>query len=190
MTTKSELPILEFPDPLAWAAWLERNHAGSHGAWLKFAKKGSNVTTATYPEALEEALCYGWIDRQVARHDHTYYLQRLTPRRRRSRWSQINHQKAERLIAQRRMKPAGLAQVEATKTDGRWEGAYPPASEATVPEDLQRALDENPEAADTVMAINGGYRSVPTLVFPDGRIMVEPSRRELLEALGDRPALA
>ncbi len=158
MTTKPELPILEFPDPVTWAAWLERNHAGSDGAWLKFAKKGSDVTTITYAEALEEALCYGWIDGQVARHDHRYYLQRFTPRRSRSRWSQINRQKAERLITQRRMKPAGLAQVEAAKTDGRWERAYPPASEATVPEDLQRALDENPEAKSFFETLTGSKR--------------------------------
>ncbi len=158
MPTKPELPVLEFEGPQAWAAWLERNHAGSDGVRLKFAKKGSGITTVTYAEAVEEALCYGWIDGQVARHDERYYLQRFTPRRRRSRWSQINRQKVERLAAQRRMKPAGLAQVEAAKSDGRWDAAYPSPSRAAVPADLQRALDDNPKAKAFFETLSGSPR--------------------------------
>src|SRR5882757_7819160 len=142
----SELPIVEVPDQDAWRDWLEANHASQDGVWLKFAKKGSGVGTVTYAEALEEALCFGWIDGQVRRHDERFYLQRFTPRRRRSKWSQINVEKAERLIADGRMQPAGTAQVEAAKGDGRWDAAYPAQSQAQVPEDFQRALEANPAA--------------------------------------------
>ena len=158
MPAKPALPIVEFRDQRAWGVWLDRNHPVSDGVWLKFAKKGSDVTTVTYAEAVEEALCYGWIDGQVARHDETYYLQRFTPRRRGSRWSQINREKAERLIAQERMKPAGLAQVEAAQGDGRWDAAYPSPSRATVPDDLQRALDANPAAKAFFETLTGSRR--------------------------------
>jgi uncharacterized protein YdeI (YjbR/CyaY-like superfamily) len=146
MASKGDLPIVECDSQKAWAAWLERNHADADGVWLRFAKKTSGVTTVTYGEAVEEALCYGWIDGQAAGHDETYYLQRFTPRRRRSKWSLINREKAERLIAEKRMKPAGLARVDAAKEDGRWDAAYPSPSLATVPDDLQEALDRKPEA--------------------------------------------
>jgi uncharacterized protein YdeI (YjbR/CyaY-like superfamily) len=158
MTGKSELPILEFRGQRAWADWLEQNHAHDSGVWLKFAKKGSGSTTVTYVEAVEEALCYGWIDGQAASHDDAYYLQRFTPRRPRSRWSQINRDRAERLIAQKRMQPAGLAQVEAARDDGRWEAAYASPSAAAVPEDLQRALDDNPEARAFFETLSGTNR--------------------------------
>jgi uncharacterized protein YdeI (YjbR/CyaY-like superfamily) len=158
MTGKSELPIVEFSSHLEWAEWLEQNHGQASGVWLKFAKKGSDATTVTYAEAVEEALCYGWIDGQAARHDERYYLQRFTPRRSRSRWSQINCRRAERLIAQKRMKPAGLAQVKAAKDDGRWEAAYAPPSAAEVPEDLQQALDQNPDAKAFFKTLNRANR--------------------------------
>ena len=143
---RDDLPILEFADREAWARWLQDEHDGAPGVWLKIAKKASGITTVTHPEALEEALCRGWIDGQRAPHDETYFLQRFTPRGPRSKWSQINRDKATKLIEQGRMEPAGLAQVEAAKQDGRWEAAYPPQSSAAVPEDFQRALDENPAA--------------------------------------------
>ena len=158
MTTKAELPILQFHTQTDWATWLGRHHESSQGAWLKFAMKGSGVTTVTHPEALEEALCYGWIDGQAAQFDETFYLIHFTPRRPRSKWSQINREKVERLTAARRMKPAGLAQVQAAKEDGRWDAAYPPASAATVPEDLQRALDENPKAKAFFKTLRGANR--------------------------------
>jgi uncharacterized protein YdeI (YjbR/CyaY-like superfamily) len=158
MSTKDDLPILQFDTQSDWATWLRRYHESSQGAWLKFAKKGSGVTTVTHPEALEEALCYGWIDGQAAQFDETFYLIRFTPRRPRSKWSQINREKVERLTAERRMKPAGLAQVQAAKEDGRWDAAYPPASAATVPEDLQRALDENPKAKAFFKTLTGANR--------------------------------
>src|SRR5438067_822383 len=146
MTTRAELPILQFDSQADWARWLERHHQGTHGAWLKLAKKASGITTITHAEALEEALCYGWIDGQSAQFDETFYLIRFTPRRPRSKWSQINREKVQRLMDEGRVRPAGLAQIQAAKEDGRWEAAYPPASAAAVPEDLQRALDGNPKA--------------------------------------------
>jgi uncharacterized protein YdeI (YjbR/CyaY-like superfamily) len=145
-TNKPEPPILQFDDQAAWAQWLEQNHANSQGVRLKLAKKGSGITTVTYGEALEEALCYGWIDGQVGRFDESFYLQRFTPRRPRSMWSANNCVKVERLIIEGRMKASGLKAIEAAKADGRWDAAYPAQSEASVPDDLQRALDENPEA--------------------------------------------
>jgi uncharacterized protein YdeI (YjbR/CyaY-like superfamily) len=145
MAPKDDLPILQFDGPPAWAKWLERNH-GTAGAWLKLAKKGAGVTTVTYGEALEEALCYGWIDGQVSRHDESFYLQRFTPRTKRSMWSANNRDKVELLIAEGRMKPPGLEAIEAAKADGRWDAAYPAQSQATVPDDLRQALDQNPDA--------------------------------------------
>jgi uncharacterized protein YdeI (YjbR/CyaY-like superfamily) len=158
VATKAKLPILRFDSPGHWAAWLERHHDHSQGAWLKLAKKASKVATVNHAEALEEALCYGWIDGQSAQFDEAFYLIRFTPRRSRSKWSQINRTKAELLIKQRRMKAAGLTQVEAAKQDGRWDAAYPPASGATVPDDLQRALDENPEAKAFFEKLSGANR--------------------------------
>jgi uncharacterized protein YdeI (YjbR/CyaY-like superfamily) len=158
MASKAELPILQFDSQGDWAAWLERYHDRSQGAWLKLAKKASGAATVNHAEALEEALCYGWIDGQSVRFDETFYLIRFTPRRARSKWSQINRTKAELLIKQRRMRPPGLTQVQAAKDDGRWEAAYPPASGASVPDDLQRALDENPEAKAFFQTLTGASR--------------------------------
>jgi len=155
---KPDLPVLELQNQAAWGEWLERNHAEAEGAWLKLAKKGTGVTTVIYLEAVEEALCYGWIDGQVARHDETYYVQRFTPRRRRSKWSRINREKAERLIAEGRMKPAGLTHIEAARADGRWDAAYDSPSTASVPDDLQKALDQNPKAMAFFETLTGNNR--------------------------------
>src|SRR5207248_1089779 len=114
----AELPIVQVRDRDAWRRWLEQHHDSSDGAWLKLAKKSSPHRTVAQPEAIEEALCFGWIDGQARSYDEHFYLHRYTPRRARSKWSQINVQKAERLIAEGRMHPAGLAQVEAAKADG------------------------------------------------------------------------
>jgi uncharacterized protein YdeI (YjbR/CyaY-like superfamily) len=153
-----ELPILEFADRDAWARWLEVEHGTSPGVWLKIAKKASGIATVTHADALEEALCYGWIDGQGSPHDVTFYLQRFTPRRRRSKWSQNNRDKAAKLIEQGRMRPAGLAEVEAARQDGRWEAAYPPQSSQAIPEDFQRALDENPAAREFFATLRGTRR--------------------------------
>jgi uncharacterized protein YdeI (YjbR/CyaY-like superfamily) len=126
--------------------------------WLKFAKKAAPVTTVAFAQALEVALCYGWIDGQVSRHDEIYYLQRFTARRPRSKWSQINCAKVTELIKQGRMKPAGQAQIDAAKQDGRWDAAYEPQSRATVPEDFQRELDRNPAAKAFFATLKGSNR--------------------------------
>lgn len=157
-TSGRELPIVECADAGAWRHWLAENHGSVEGVWLRFAKKGSPTPTVTYPEAVEEALCYGWIDGQVRRHDEHFYLQRFTPRRARSKWSQINREKATRLIEEGRMRPAGLAQVEAAQADGRWDAAYEPQSRATVPEDFQTALDANARAAEFFATLSGSAR--------------------------------
>jgi uncharacterized protein YdeI (YjbR/CyaY-like superfamily) len=154
MEEKQGLPIVQLASPREWEAWLEEQHETARGLWLKIAKKGSGVETVTYPEALEVALCFGWIDGQKGAYDDRFWLQRFTPRGPRSKWSQINRDKVEELIAEGRMRPAGLATVEAAQADGRWEAAYEPQSRATVPDDLRRALDENPNAKDFFEALN------------------------------------
>jgi uncharacterized protein YdeI (YjbR/CyaY-like superfamily) len=158
MAPGQELPIIEAKDQRTWSRWLARNHARPDGVWLKFAKKGSPTPSVSYAEALEEALCFGWIDGQVRRFDEHFYLQRFTPRRPRSKWSQNNREKATRLIAEGRMQPAGLAQVEAAQADGRWEAAYPAQSQASVPEDFQTALDAEPQAREFFETLTGSAR--------------------------------
>ncbi|HEY2161518.1 MAG TPA: YdeI/OmpD-associated family protein [Solirubrobacteraceae bacterium] len=158
MSSRPELPIVELRDQPAWRRWLEANHDSPDGVWLKLAKKASPTSTVTYAEAVEEAVCFGWIDGQVRRYDEHFYLQRFTPRRASSQWSQINRDKAERLIAEGRMHAAGLARVEAAKADGRWEAAYPAQSDAQVPEDLERALDANPAAKEFFDTLTGSTR--------------------------------
>jgi uncharacterized protein YdeI (YjbR/CyaY-like superfamily) len=114
---------LAFASQAEWEAWLEANHASASGVWVKVAKTGSGVETVTIPEALESALCYGWIDSQRRTLDERYFLQRYSPRTRRSSWSRINREKAEQLMAAGRMTPAGLAAVEAARRDGRWDAS-------------------------------------------------------------------
>jgi uncharacterized protein YdeI (YjbR/CyaY-like superfamily) len=140
------LPILELPDSATWARWLDTNHARSAGVWLQIAKKGSLTTTMTQAEAIDEAICYGWIDGQLRRQDEHSFLQRFTPRRPRSRWSAVNRERARQLITEGRMKTAGLAEYRAAEADGRLDDAYAPQSKATVPDDLQAALHEHPGA--------------------------------------------
>lgn len=156
--TPRDLPVLSFDSREGWAAWLERNHAASPGIWLRLAKKGSGLPSVTRDEALEVALCYGWIDGQARSVDESTWLQKFTPRGARSIWSKINREKAERLIAEGRMRPAGLAEVERAKADGRWEAAYDSPSRATVPDDLQAALDASPRARDFFAALDGRNR--------------------------------
>jgi len=153
-----ELPIHLFADPAALKAWLEENHDSSAGLWLKIAKKGAGKRSVTYAEALELALCFGWIDSQKRGFDEECFLQRFTPRRPRGRWSKINREKAEALIAAKRMRPAGLAEVEAAKADGRWEAAYEGQRTAKVPEDLQRELDASPAAAEFFASLDSANR--------------------------------
>ncbi|HSE81312.1 MAG TPA: YdeI/OmpD-associated family protein [Gaiellaceae bacterium] len=155
---KDGRPILAFASQAEWEAWLDVEHASSDGVWLKFAKKGSGVESVVYAEALEVALCYGWIDSQVKSLDERFYLQKFTPRRARSKWSRVNRDKIEELTKQGRMKPAGLAQVELAKADGRWEAAYASPANVGVPDDLQAALDGNTKAAEFWAGLNKSNR--------------------------------
>lgn len=155
---RNDRPIVEFEDRASWERWLQAQHAASAGVWLKLARKRAPATTVTYAEAVEEALRYGWIDAQKAPHDESFWLQRFTPRGPRSKWSQINRQKASELIEQGRMTPAGLAKVEAAKVDGRWDAAYASARTVTVPEDFQLALDGNPAARDFFATLGSSHR--------------------------------
>ena len=143
----TDVPILPFADKKAWDRWLEKNHAKASGVWIMIGKKSSATRSVTYLEALDVALAYGWIDSQKRGHDETRFLQKFTPRGKRSIWSAVNRAKAVALIASGDMKPAGLAEVERARSDGRWEAAYEPQSKAQVPPDLQVALDTNPGAS-------------------------------------------
>ena len=145
---KTEQPVLFFATQGELEAWIDEHGEQSDGIWLKFAKKDSGIESVVYAEAVEIALSYGWIDGQAKRLDEHHYLQRFTPRRARSKWSKINREKAERLIAEGRMRPAGLREVERAKKDGRWNEAYDSPSTATVPDDFQAALDAEPAAAE------------------------------------------
>jgi uncharacterized protein YdeI (YjbR/CyaY-like superfamily) len=153
-----DLPILLFPSPADLEAWLKDNHASSEGLWLKIAKVDSGVASVTYAEALELALCFGWIDSQKRGFDERHFLQRFTPRRPRGKWSRINREKAEGLIAAGAMRPAGLAEVEAAKADGRWDAAYAGQRTAEVPDDLQRELDRNETAREFFAKLDSANR--------------------------------
>ena len=147
MDGDDELPELIFASAEEWESWLERNHTESSGVWIAIAKKSSEIESVRYPEVLESAICFGWIDARRESLDETRFLQRFCPRRPRSRWSKVNRETAERLAGEGRLRHAGAAEVDRAKADGRWEAAYEPQREAGVPEDLQVALDASPSAA-------------------------------------------
>jgi uncharacterized protein YdeI (YjbR/CyaY-like superfamily) len=170
----AEQPPIAFESAEAWEAWLAEHHDKADGIWLKFAKKGTGAPSVTYDEALDAALCYGWIDGQSRRLDETWYLQRFTPRRARSVWSKRNREKVAALMEAGRMQPAGLREIERAKADGRWEAAYDSPATATVPHDLQAALDDNPAAAEFFARLDKQNRyailhRVQTAVRPDTR---------------------
>jgi uncharacterized protein YdeI (YjbR/CyaY-like superfamily) len=152
------IPIMSFETQQDWEAWLEENHAETKGIWLKIAKKEARTPSVSYAEALDSALCYGWIDGQKAAFDDKYWLQKFTPRTAKSIWSKVNCGKAEALIAEGRMQPAGLRQVELAKSDGRWERAYESQSKITIPPDFQRELDKNPKAKDFFSTLDSANR--------------------------------
>jgi uncharacterized protein YdeI (YjbR/CyaY-like superfamily) len=154
----AELETRAFASAEEWEAWLRDHHDTVPGVWIRFAKKGSGVPTVTYLEALHAALCFGWIDGQARSLDDAAYVQRFTPRRARSIWSKRNRDFATALIEAGRMQPAGLREVERAKADGRWDAAYDAPSTATVPADLQRALDASPAAAEFFATLNSQNR--------------------------------
>jgi uncharacterized protein YdeI (YjbR/CyaY-like superfamily) len=146
--TNNKMDTLAFSSKDAFEKWLAEHHDGSDGIWLKIAKKESGVPSVSYAEALDVALCFGWIDGQKGALDEKHWLQRFTPRKAKSKWSKINRDKAVALIEQGRMRPAGLAEVERAKTDGRWQAAYDGARTSSVPDDLVAALAANAAAAE------------------------------------------
>lgn len=156
--SRKGLPILAFPDAAALAAWLGAQPPGSVGMWLKLAKKGSGVPSVSKAEAVDSALCHGWIDGQLNPYDDKSWLIRFTPRRPGSKWSLVNRERAEALIAEGLMRPAGLAEIAAARADGRWADAYPPHSRAEPPPDFQSALDSSPAAAAFFSTLRGANR--------------------------------
>ncbi len=158
MPNTTELPILPFESKKKFADWLAKNHDKSAGLWLKIAKKAAGISTVTYAEALDVALCYGWIDGQKGSFDEQYFLQKFTPRRAKSIWSKINVEKVDGLIASGEMKPAGLKAVEAAKMDGRWAAAYASQKNMEVPADFQSALEKNKKAKAFFETLTGAKR--------------------------------
>jgi len=170
-----ELPILLFATSADFESWLEQNHHSSGGLWLKIAKKGAPESSVSYAEALELALCFGWIDSQKRGHDEVHFLQRFTPRRPRGKWSRINRDKAEAIIAAGAMRSAGLAEVEAAKSDGRWNAAYAGQRTAQVPADLQRELDANDAAREFFATLDSANRYAILYRLDDAK---KPETRE------------
>lgn len=184
--TKSDTAATLFKSAKAFDAWLKKHHATSDGLWLKIAKKGPGEPSVTYPEAVEIALCWGWIDGQKKGLDDQHFLQRFTPRRARSIWSKINVDKVAVLTEAGRIQPAGQAQIDAAKNDGRWGKAYDSARTSSVPGDLQAALEASPKAKAFFATISASNRyavlwRVQTAVKPETR-----ARRiaKLVEMLG------
>lgn len=158
MTKSLDLPTLPFETKKKFAEWLAKNHDKSAGLWLKIAKKAAGISTVTYAEALDVALCYGWIDGQKGSFDEQYFLQKFTPRRPKSIWSKINVEKVAGLIASGEMKPSGLKAVEAAKQDGRWDAAYSSQKNIVVPADFQSALEKNKKAKAFFETLTGTKR--------------------------------
>ncbi|MDQ1434212.1 MAG: hypothetical protein QOF59_1028 [Actinomycetota bacterium] len=147
MSVSDDEAVVEFASAKAWASWLAKNHAKSSGVWLKLAKKGSAAASVSYSDALDVALCYGWIDGRKARLDEDFWRQRFSPRTAQSRWSKLNRDRVERLVASGAMQPAGRAEVQRARSDGRWDAAYDGQSTAAVPPDLRRELRKHPAAS-------------------------------------------
>jgi uncharacterized protein YdeI (YjbR/CyaY-like superfamily) len=170
----SDIQCISFANAEEWEQWLTAHHGLKECIWIKFAKKSSGIPSVTYAEALDIALCYGWIDGQVKSIDHVFYQQRFTPRRPRSLWSKRNVEKAAALIAAARMKPAGLLQIKAALQDGRWLAAYDPPSTIQVPPDFQAALDASPKASAFFCSLKRSdayafLHSIQILKRPDSR---------------------
>jgi len=158
MKKPDDIPVLSFENQQRWEAWLEARYADTKGVWLKIAKKDTNIPSVSYSDALDCALCYGWIDGQKAAYDEQYWLQKFTPRGAKSIWSKVNCDRVEALIVANRMQPAGMQQIERAKADGRWDAAYEAQSKITVPPDLQRELDNNQKAQDFFNMLDSANR--------------------------------
>ncbi len=191
MGAPDDLPTLAFETAVAWEQWLDAHGEDSAGVWLMLAKKGSGVASVTYREAVEVALCHGWIDGQAKSVDAAAYRQRFTPRRPRSIWSKINRARALELTAAGRMRPAGLREIERAKADGRWEAAYDGQSTATVPDDLRRELHRRPAAAEHFAQLDATNRyailhRIQTATKPETRTRRIAKFVAMLEA-GEKP---
>jgi uncharacterized protein YdeI (YjbR/CyaY-like superfamily) len=171
------LPTLRFASPGEWEDWLERYHDCTDGVWIKMAKKGAGVESVRYPEVLETALCFGWIDGRREALDERFFLQRFTPRRSRSRWSRINRDTVEQLTVEGRMRPAGLAQVQLAKDDGRWEAAYEGQRVSKVPDDLARELAARPAAAAAFAGLDAQNRYAILYRLHDAKLPETRARR-------------
>jgi uncharacterized protein YdeI (YjbR/CyaY-like superfamily) len=191
MSAKLDQPVLAFESQTAWEAWLAEHHQTSSGIWIKFAKKGSGQATVSYQQALEVALAHGWIDGQKASFDEAWWLQRFTPRTARSKWSKINRDKAADLIANGKMKPAGLREVERAKADGRWEAAYHSQSAIQVPEDLRRELDHDPRARAFFDTLDSANRYAILYRLQEAKKPETRARRlqKYIQMLGDHQKL-
>jgi len=152
------LPVLVFHNGESFEDWLDQQPADAAGVWLKLPRKSAGAPGLTKADAIDAALCYGWIDGQLNKYDDQHWLVRFTPRKARSKWSQVNRRRAIELLAEGRMKASGISQIDAAKTDGRWAAAYAPASSAKVPADLQDALNANPQAAKFFATLKGANR--------------------------------
>ncbi len=177
--TRAGLPVLAFASARLFEAWLARQPAGCKGLWLKLAKQGAGVPSVSKQQAIEAALCHGWIDGQIKPCDERFWLIRFTPRSAKSRWSEINRGTALRLIEEGRVSPAGMAQIEAARADGRWDGAYAPQSRAAVPAELQAALDANPAAKAFFATLRGANRYAVLYRIQDAR--TEKTRQARIE---------
>jgi uncharacterized protein YdeI (YjbR/CyaY-like superfamily) len=155
---RAGLPIVSFADQFALESWLAEQPSDSNGVWIRFPKKGSSLVSVTKAQAIESALCYGWIDGQLDKYDADSWLIRFTPRRPRSKWSEVNRKRALELISAGRIQAPGQLEIDKAKADGRWEAAYASASKAEVPPDLQNALDANPKAAAFFATLTGANR--------------------------------
>jgi uncharacterized protein YdeI (YjbR/CyaY-like superfamily) len=154
MSYSLDLPVLSFSSSADWEKWLAENHSASHGLWLRIFKKGSGEASVTYSEALDVALCFGWIDGLRKSYDESSFVQRFTPRRPKSVWSKLNTQHVERLTKAGKMRPAGLREVEAAKADGRWSKAYDSPSKMSIPEDFLKELSNNKAAEAFFKSLN------------------------------------
>jgi uncharacterized protein YdeI (YjbR/CyaY-like superfamily) len=178
---------IHFPSARQWEAWLEENHAESAGVWVKIAKQGTGIDSVRYPEVLETALCFGWIDARREALDEQYFLQRFTPRRSRSKWSRKNRDTVERLAAEGKIRPAGLAEMERAQADGRWEAAYESQKDIEMPDDLRRELDARPQAKAFFAELNSQNRYAILYRLLDAKKPETRARRlakfvEMLEA--------
>ena len=185
LTPKTDLPVIPFTTQEAWELWLDQNHSVSKGIWLQFFKKGTGITSVYYDEALDVALCYGWIDGQLKKYDEQSYIQRFTPRRPKSIWSKRNIDHIARLTNEGRMKPAGLKEAEAARTDGRWDIAYDSQSVMTAPDDFLFELSKDKKTFDFYEALNKANKyaiawRLQTAKRPETR---EKRKKEILEML-------